>query len=212
MSMLKRTALKTAPALVGAAISVAIIMSHDFGERDERAARSEAPTSAAEAERPVAPRVPQGWARRMPRHRPPSDIAEEGADSAEPAPSEASAWSEEDLEQARDRVLGMWEEQLDDHEAAAIDSQWARSVAPQFNRDLEAIGEEAFAVADVDCRTTTCVATLDFASYGAAQASLAGVLHHPYAVNCATTFVIPEPEDRAAAYSANVLFDCPAEG
>ncbi len=113
------------------------------------------------------------------------------------------------LDEQRIHALGRWQGKLDAHAGAPTDASWAPRVEAGFQDDLTSLGDDAgFRVATTNCRTTTCIATVDFEGYDAAVAGHAALLHHDYAANCAREVVLPEPAERSGRYTATVLYDC----
>jgi hypothetical protein len=113
----------------------------------------------------------------------------------------------------RDESRAQHEEEFDnklaDHAQDPVDSTWAPSAQTNFVADLSALASDSkFHLLGVDCRSTTCVAEVEWKNYGEAVSQFGSVLHAPYKQNCGTTILLPEPPDRAAAYRAKAMFEC----
>jgi len=110
---------------------------------------------------------------------------------------------------ARARLLRERDALYQQHAAQPVDGSWAPEANQSLGGALHRLGAEGhFRVQGVDCRTTLCVATLEWPSYGEATANYARVLHEPYAVNCRRSILLPEPADRLRPYDGRLVFDC----
>jgi len=132
-----------------------------------------------------------------------------------PAPSTAppSAADEppptDELGALRIRHREEHEERLSRHREEAIDAAWARPTETALAADLEDLGHTSlFSVVRVDCRTTSCAAVLEWASYGDSIGRSLLPVTHFYSVNCARAIYLPEPENERARYQATLTFDC----
>ncbi|WP_437596168.1 hypothetical protein [Sorangium sp. So ce590] len=95
------------------------------------------------------------------------------------------------------------------HAADATDPAWNGQASARLNASLSALAAQgSFQVADVDCRSKSCLATVRWSSYDQAVTSYQELVHARYDMPCTRTILLPEPEDRAAAYQANLTFDC----
>jgi hypothetical protein len=95
------------------------------------------------------------------------------------------------------------------HAGEPVDPTWSSGAVSAFQRDFAALTEQREAkVVGVECKTTSCVATLEWPSYEAAQREHSEVVMHGYEVNCRRQIWAPEPEDREARYKATAIFDC----
>jgi hypothetical protein len=114
-----------------------------------------------------------------------------------------------DYEEARHNQLQQHAAALRAHEEEPVDPRWSRQARSDFAQDLAA-GEKdlQFKVKDVDCRTTTCVATLTFDSYSAARRHWLGIMALPTKNNCTREVTLGDPSDPAAAFDTSFVFDC----
>ncbi len=91
------------------------------------------------------------------------------------------------------------------------DPAWAPSAARSLQQDLRKAGEAkdgGFDVVDVGCHMTSCVATLEWPSFEAAQRGYGRALRQAHETNCPRRIVLERPTDVSARYQATVLFDC----
>lgn len=89
------------------------------------------------------------------------------------------------------------------------DPEWSPAAMTTFSGDLLATSTRGgFDIVSLDCRTTMCAATLQWATYADALSNYTRVLHSSYRENCAVALHVPEPEARGAKYQAKVYFDC----
>ena len=59
----------------------------------------------------------------------------------------------------------------------------------------------------VDCRTSTCLATLEFPNFAAAKDQFPRFVEHVYDVPCGRTAMLDDVEDPAAPFQVKVFFD-----
>ena len=97
----------------------------------------------------------------------------------------------------------------DRYTAERPDPAFAASAAGSLRRELGTLADKGgFRVVDVDCRTTMCLASVEWPSYALVADGANQIMAHPYAVNCAMETRFPPPDDPAKAYQASVYFDC----
>jgi hypothetical protein len=99
------------------------------------------------------------------------------------------------------------------HASESVDSDWATGAESDFHHDLSSLGEkEHFSLVDLNCRTSLCIAVLQWPSYEAAS-QYDVVSSFPYKRNCAITVYVPLPEhgDIQKTYRSRVFFDCAEE-
>jgi hypothetical protein len=95
------------------------------------------------------------------------------------------------------------------HGVEQLDREWSKSTAVSLTSSLSGLGKTAgFRVASVDCRTTTCVAYLDWNTYQLSVEHYADILQHDFGIACAREIVLPPPSDPADRYPGDVLFRC----
>lgn len=111
---------------------------------------------------------------------------------------------------AMEDVAGNVQSWKSTHAAAARDPVWAPKASVDLSEDLKAIAEtsNAFRVIDVDCKTSTCVANLEFTNSGTATKTWRSLLTKSYRVNCATTILLHSTDNTEAAFREQLMFDC----
>lgn len=141
---------------------------------------------------------------RQPRHETEDDAYAQYPDMSE----------EELIEQELERHAQL----VEAHHAEPIDARWAHTAHERYSGDFEKLSERlsgsgqsnGFNVRNLDCRSTSCVATLEWDSYADAAKGAEAIAFHGYEENCALS-VVPFPPDDAAearSYSHDVVFDC----
>ncbi len=111
-------------------------------------------------------------------------------------------------EAQRQEAIAEWEAQLDSHSTEPRDPSWAVDIERSFAEQLEQLDEGALDVESVECRTTTCLAAIQFSSFRDATEYFAELLHHDYAGGCGTSITMPEPERSDEPYTARLLLRC----
>ncbi len=97
---------------------------------------------------------------------------------------------------------------MNEHAREPKDPGWADNVESDFFEDLNALPKLGGHVTQIDCRTTTCTADVEWNNYDAALGGYAEVLHASLQTNCSKATILPEPSDREAPYRASFVFDC----
>jgi len=140
-------------------------------------------------------------------------IANQPAAAAKPAPSQAPA--PPDPAQVRRDALEQHAGLLKKHDQEAVDAAWARQSAPAIREDLTAVaGANKFRLVEVDCRTTTCTAILEWGSFADAVQTVQMVAAAPSRVKCSHQITLPEPlslAPGASMYRATAFLDCEAD-
>jgi len=137
------------------------------------------------------------------------DGREEGQDQERahaPEPQAARPLTEEESRALHEEDF---DNKLADHARDSVDSTWAPAARSNFVNDLSAIASDSkFHLVGVDCRTSTCVAEVEWSNYGDAVSEFGSVLHARYKQNCGSTILLPEPPDLAVRYRAKAVFEC----
>jgi hypothetical protein len=95
------------------------------------------------------------------------------------------------------------------HAREPRDARWARSKADSLRGNLEKVHDRAhFQIDDVDCRSETCVATLSFESYTAAQAGWQQALVLSADPECSREIALDPPSNSAGRFPATLVYDC----
>lgn len=115
----------------------------------------------------------------------------------------------EEIEAQKARLLSNHQEAIEKHRREPVDSSWSRSTTELFTSDIESLEEKAdLKLISVDCKTRSCIATIEWKSFNEAQSNYGAILHHPYAANCSREILLPEPDEPADPYQVTVVFDC----
>jgi hypothetical protein len=112
-------------------------------------------------------------------------------------------------EQVRQELLERQQAQLQAHQREPVDFVWSQAAHASFSEDFSALTRgESFRVNGLDCRTTTCVVTVEWRTYAEATAGYPELLQYGYGMDCARSILLPEPEDPDARYQASLVLDC----
>ncbi|RYZ42474.1 MAG: hypothetical protein EOO71_07575 [Myxococcaceae bacterium] len=101
---------------------------------------------------------------------------------------------------------------LDAHAQDKVDGEWARASTSSLWTGIGSLLESAPApkrghLLGVDCRTNTCLATLEFPDYGTAREQFPRFVEHAYDVPCGRTVMLDDPTDPSAPFKVKVLFE-----
>lgn len=114
-----------------------------------------------------------------------------------------------DAEAERKRLADLFAKHRADHEREPDDARWARATEARLDGNLRALaGVRANRVVGVSCRTTSCLATLEWSSYDKARKASSDLATAHYGAACSTWVHMPRPESPSGAYQATVYFDC----
>jgi len=98
---------------------------------------------------------------------------------------------------------------LDAHQRQSIHPTWSSEATRAFSADFSALTQgQPFTVRAIDCRSTSCIANVQWPSYAEAAASYQVLLHHSYAMDCMRSLLLPDPEDPERAYEASLILEC----
>lgn len=111
-------------------------------------------------------------------------------------------------EQAGIAHMARHQQLIDQVRSEPTDRAWSSTASAAFHRELS---EEGVTVVDVDCRSTSCVATVEWPSLAAARHGFEAVLQTDYANNCEREITLPTPADPEARLRAEVVFTKCAE-
>jgi hypothetical protein len=129
---------------------------------------------------------------------------------AEAAPAAPSAPpSRPDPEELKQAVLQQHQLRLDAHQRQPIHPTWAPEATRAFSTDFSALTQgQQFTVRSIDCRSTSCIARVEWPSYAEAAANYHLLLQHSYTLDCTRSLLLPEPEDPERAYEASLILEC----
>ncbi|MDI1447446.1 hypothetical protein [Polyangium sp. 6x1] len=197
------------PALMGIAAGVgsSVLLARPAvpaASKDAPAPQAASPAKRQDGPAPATPQAPLGPVTAR------LSALEERVDSL--APTNAPADPAEREEQRR-RFEAVVESMIDRHEQAPVDPTWSRTTNAALRPALDTLVREnadGTTLEGLDCRTSSCVATLSFSSYAAAQQGLDRYVTKFYSVNCVRTAKLDDaPEDPAAPVQAQLVFqDC----
>lgn len=95
------------------------------------------------------------------------------------------------------------------HDAEPVDRAWGPQTTEVVRVDLEKLAPRGqFQLMNVDCRTTTCAAVVQWPSREAAIAGYPWLLQLPVRANCERSIVLPEPTSGNGDVQATLLLDC----
>jgi hypothetical protein len=122
---------------------------------------------------------------------------------------EPAAEAERIREESVTRHRAAFAELLARHDDEPIDPTWSRESEYSFGEQLRGIGTlTGTDVRDVDCRSTTCTATLGWESYGRAQEAIDDLLGGQFVPNCARSIRIEPPDDPALPLETRFVLHC----
>jgi hypothetical protein len=135
------------------------------------------------------------------------------AGSAQPAapiaPAPDSPQVAESRQASAERFAREFESRLDARSSEPRNSAWAAAKEASISRELPRLGaaaHESFSLVNVDCRTTTCVARLEWPSEQTARNELPQLLRSTGDLGCANQIAFPPGSGEP--YRASLLFDC----
>ncbi len=128
-------------------------------------------------------------------------------EDAEAARWEASLAMDED--EARARAEEEFGEYVEQHEDEPVDPDWAAEANAAFSDGIERLGESHdFELVSLECRSSSCLAQVEWPTQTAAQSHWGALLHEPYGMNCSRGVLVSQPEEPGGTTSARVLFEC----
>jgi hypothetical protein len=129
----------------------------------------------------------------------------EGSANTQPSAEEEPELS---LEEQGAAHVAEHEASLNAHNQEPRDRTWAPAAEASLLAGLNALPELGGRTTQVDCRSKTCTAQVEWSNYAAALAGYPQVLHANLQTNCSKSTVLPEPQDREQPYKAAFVFDC----
>jgi hypothetical protein len=209
----------TAPAVLGVVVAVAttLLLEPSSTRKSASTPASSAPPDRRPARASVvaaggtSQRAAPSWSPRADTNEMADDHAVDEADEVDPFAAMSADETYEDLLEGRARY--------DDRvRTESIDHAWAPGAEESFTRELDriagALASDAgtFSVRDVSCKTTMCLAQLDWTSAVAARRAGEHIALARYGENCAVFLLGPPPAvlDRDDAFQQEVYFDCSA--
>ncbi|HTN92140.1 MAG TPA: hypothetical protein VL242_51070 [Sorangium sp.] len=136
----------------------------------------------------------------------PSERAPEPPPAARPPPDAA------EIEAERGRVIAEQRERIARLEAEPLDDAWSSGATETIRAEIARVAEDfehAGKVERLSCRTSGCVATLEFASFAEAQAGYMRYLTNALGMRCAQSAALDVPEDATQPFQVDIAFtDC----
>lgn len=93
-----------------------------------------------------------------------------------------------------------------------VAASWAEKTASVLREGLAQLAADAggFSVVEAECRSTSCLVTVQWPSFAAAEHGWHSILHERYETACGREMLLPRPKDPALPYRATAIFDCTA--
>ncbi|MCY1023800.1 hypothetical protein [Pyxidicoccus sp. MSG2] len=118
----------------------------------------------------------------------------------------------EEQVQRREAGMEMFEMKVDAYQQERLDAVWADPARKSLETSMGTLlaslpAERRGNLLGVDCRTHSCMATLEFPNFAAAKDQFPRFVEHIYDVPCGRTAVLDDTEDPAAPLKVRVLFD-----
>lgn len=118
----------------------------------------------------------------------------------------------ESIAQRREAGLALFEMKVDAYQQERVDAAWAEPARKSLEASMGTLLQELPAerrghLLSVDCRTRSCLATLEFPNFAAAKDQFPRFVEHGYDVPCGRTTVLDDVEDPAAPMKVRVVFD-----
>jgi hypothetical protein len=111
-----------------------------------------------------------------------------------------------DMAQAAAANRAAYHSRLDAHAHEPLDPDWAKTAEGTIREKLDHMAREARArLVSFDCRSRSCVATLEFASYNEAFRGLTAVVG---SVACRSESTLDDPPDASIPFQVTILYDC----
>jgi hypothetical protein len=117
-----------------------------------------------------------------------------------------------DLEATRrqevDAALASYAALIAGHEASPVDTGWAHRSRELLDADLTNMlaTMDGARLESIECRSSSCIAQLDLASFGSAQEKAAELVSGQYGVNCATRIQLDDATAGEAPYRVQMVF------
>ena len=98
---------------------------------------------------------------------------------------------------------------IDRVRAESVDPSWGPSTAEHLRRDMEkAKALIPFELVNVDCRTTSCLAVVQWDTQADALNGYHKIMMNPFRVNCEHTILVPEQPAANGKWQVTMTFDC----
>jgi hypothetical protein len=95
------------------------------------------------------------------------------------------------------------------HWAEPDDKAWSSITTPSLRASMESLAKAStFKVVDVNCRSTSCLATFEWPSYDDASREFSKIADEPTQMNCTRGITLPEVTDQSQPVQATMIFGC----
>ena len=95
------------------------------------------------------------------------------------------------------------------HNAEAVDRAWAQRTSVILESDIAQASKGLnMKVGKLDCRTTTCMARVEWTSRGNASNEYTALLHHSYRANCGRSVLIDDEPGANGKATGTLLMNC----
>jgi hypothetical protein len=128
------------------------------------------------------------------------DAASSGARAA-PPPAEVQGLGHRE---AHERLVAR-------HARQPTDVPWSARMTQRLALELDMASDDGrYTVRNIDCRTTMCTATFEWASFTEAMANYGALVKSLRDVPCTREFLLPEQPASAAGFEATMILECDA--
>jgi hypothetical protein len=111
-----------------------------------------------------------------------------------------------------DRKAAFWakvDQSLKDFSAEPVDTSWSQKATAFINADLTSLAaKNHFKVSSVECKTTSCLARVEWDSQASANQEYGQLMHHSYKTNCMRSVLLDERLQPSGKQGAMLLFEC----
>jgi hypothetical protein len=209
-SRIGRLAAIALPAVAG--IAVGVVGSLGVSRSSAPRAHDRLQTSPSAGETPATPAGRDDDTRRLERRL----AALESLAQAEPPGAGDDSASQPPADRRRDdpsegprRDEERFRGRVDAHFDQPVDRRFAEPAERSYRKELDEIAAGAgFDVRGVDCRTSSCVATVEWKNYHEAISSYGRLMFHRFSMNCGVGASLPAPDDPSSPYAGRILFRC----
>jgi hypothetical protein len=195
-------------AIGGGVVAFVIVASLRQADADPRALPARAATQAPREDKPGEPPRSSGANQRRVQQ------LEERLGKLEEASDEARH-SAEDVKPpepppTRAEYVASQQKLIAEHRQEATDPQWATSTKRAFEEDLARAKAQGttFELAELDCRTTSCVLTAAWNTREEALSQYEYLFHYPTRASCARQVLVSEEANAAGKFEASIVYDC----
>jgi len=126
-------------------------------------------------------------------------------------PREASVERGRTEKDAEEAQVQAHQDCVDHFESEARDPRWAARTEQNLRTELGDIKLGGAQLAQVECRSTTCAATMEWPTYSAVRPDASKLVLHNYQENCSRELAVPPPDNPEAAYTAVLYLNCTKE-